>query len=760
MQRRAHSRISLVVSIFLYIWIPASCFCADNKDDLASFFEDLFSGDDNSFLDMFNSPQKESKTPDKKATPAQKMPTKEELAACSHQLQSLLKPLAALIKNMHFNHRILGGAVYERVQAPRALMTALESTLLHWESILPLLPAKELEQLSKILTKETPSLLMLLRDLLEQASRKISTSIDSENAFILGKTQKSPVFMPASQRRKLEAKILTLSTKLKPVTATLQKLLLSPDIKKLFPEAPAKKPKMYAPTSSSGRTSSAPYRPQKSNSRSNSSSYGDSYYDPYSSQYSSDYPYYDEDRGFDQGEYGNDPKPKNEENKEKPASAAPAPQKQEPKGNLAELVAQLKEHETIAMLEQAPEAESMLTDPNYFSSMATTFETMFKNSSDGGLGSIAHLLKAIEKAKEAEENKEPKEELTSPHRQGPSMGRKAASDMTDPTTQKQKEDQEERLAQEAALATYETTKQMLVSGLMRLYHTPAPQLVAQQPATREPMKVKPIVVMTLPQHEQTDHRLAASEDHISRNELDQEDAFCRAGQKKIGQFLDLLEKKCGMGDTLRKEDNRVLSVINRLETLRSEKIRGLAATLSLTPLTNEALPTLQSTLDSLADMSQELRRTAPTIKTSNMHFYKTRQPASRGRETAKPTPDEQKAREEGHDTSRWEVTQALRSLESKLETYKHATQNQADIPENIKELERSILHTKNAWGPSLILKAEPTATPRPLLIPVPAKQTSPEKHEVQREEAADESTPLTPTMLQQLMQRMGKGPAK
>ena len=755
MHKSNHIIVKIAFGLFISL-VPTFTLHASDDDDFASIFEGLFSGEDNPFLEMFGQSDeaKEKKNSSKKKEEPIKvveMPTKERLALFEELIQSILTPLGSLIQNMHFNHIILGGSVYERIQHHRAPMMGVESTLLHVLTLQKYLPAKEIEPFIKILEKESAQITSLLNELLTQAYKPVAHDVDAENAFILGKSDKSPVFIPTSHRKKLEGKFAALSNKLKPFNAALKKTLESPDIKKLFPEQKATPTKTYAPTSSSGKYSpSSPSRPQQSTSRGKSSSYGDDYYDPYSSHYSSNFPYdeYEQEHETD----------KPEEPKKDALAPAPSAQQPEHKANLIELVNQLTENETVNLLRDVSNAGPMLTDPTYFSTMANAFETLFKHSADGGLGTIAQLLKTIEKEKESVEKAL---EKAKPDGKTLTVEAKKVTHRspTTPLSEKETQEQEAEIAQNAALETYKNIKLNLVQALTRLYFTPAQQWVTDKPLSKTIPLPRPITVFMLPEHEHSGHRLAEIENkQLSRNALDQEDEFCSASQKKIHQFVNLLNKKLDMKSITQAYEQKLMAEVLELETIRSEKIKNLAASLNTTPLTLEEAPHIEATLQTLTEQAEYIRRTAPTLKTCETHFYKLSLAQKYAQEKKAPPKEEEKVLKEGQGTTRWDVTQALEGLKSKLQTYKQAAgSGQEEIPEEIKSIERSMLKTSSAWTASLVLKAEISHENRPAqprLSPAEIAARTTLATQAASPKPAEEENASSPGFLRRLMSKI------
>lgn len=707
MRYKTHT-ITKIIFIGLCAMGPIQNVLTMDMDDFSTLFEDMFDEEKNPFIKMFNqSDEGDSKSSPSSSKEAAKpvvlMPKPERLILFETTIQKILEPLGRVIENMHFDHVILGGLVHERTQEQKGALTGVESILLHLSAIQTFLPAKEIEPFIKLLEKESGAILALLNEILTTATKSTPTTVEAENAFILGETDKSPVFMPTSERRKLETKINSLGSKIKPLTTGLEKLLAAPEIRKLFPEPKITPIRLSAPRSSSSPSSSYAHRPHNSSGKKTSSRYNDNFYDPYGSNYSSDYPY--DSYGNPEGS-ASDKSADNKENQPKElAKGSPAPEEakkqKKPQGTLVELVAQLTANETVSALQETLSKGSLLKSSDYFERMATAFESIFKQSPDGGLETLVQLLKSIEAEKTIFEKKIKDKAEKTKDKPTPPQGEQPNPLISPEKKEKQAKKKALKTKGEEALSDYLQTKEAIASALIRLLYTPTKQSVVEQIGAHRSIAQKPIVVSLLPEHKKIEIEGEESQNGISRNSLDQENEFCLQTQKTIGQFLNLLDKKLGMKTYIELQKKQLNAEIDQLEAQRTESIRKIAENLKTSEVSAETFKKLIPATQTLTDQAFELRRKSPTVKTNEIHFYNIAKARKDPKSRKALTKEEEKALAAGRGTTRSKVTKGLKALEKNLSNYKPA-----EVPQEYKNLQEAISTALADWQKDLIITLE------------------------------------------------------
>ena len=757
-------------TLFLFATHQPRVLAGSDLDDFSSFFEELMSGKgENPFADMFAADEPSSKkaaTSGKKQTPAVAMPTRAQRTELATLTTQLLSALNSIIKTTHPHHASWGGAVYEKTKQHRHSLTSLESLILHIQAIAGYFPAKEIEPFIAAFKKHTSAILDLVAAVNSLPVAK-TVSILDENAFLMGKTTAAPSQQTTQEQKRRINGLTSLGKKTEELCAELKKLLAAPELKKIFPE-PAK-PTAYKPGASS-RSYSPP--PARSRGKKGDSSWDDGY-GSNGSAYSSDYPYDDyydySDSSLPKSSTDTDSSDKDSASGDKTPSAAYSPKETDDKKDLpsdvfADQVKDFQEDELVCTLLRCLEGGPMTTNPDYFSTLGRTFEQLFVEHKDGGLTALAERLKHLDK------------ELltTEAFLKGARTAKTEQPGLPGaaPTTTEEKESAEQT-KKDIATATearedYLQAKQGVASALLRLLYTPTEHRVREETATSKPTGPTSVrLVWLLPEHRTSED--AEPKKHlgmnISRNVLDQEDVLCRHGRETFTKFLDMLTKKCALGEYIKTQEAALHKEIDHFEDLRRRKVDTIIGTLTNTSLVAEHMTILMGAAEQLAALARDIHYERPTLNTNDVHLYQLRKHKERVKTKAPVTEEQEKELESGLGTSRYMVNITLTSLQQALQKV-----TPEDIPTaEVEKLARALAAAQTGWTDSITEEKPTLATQLALKKLMPAQPAETSEQEV------DDTGPVTlpiaapgkpvfqgisPDQLQKMLGTIAQPPAK
>jgi hypothetical protein len=640
----------------------------EEDEDFSSFLESLFSGDDSgddAFANLFK-PQKE---PQKKVSTVEQKITELSIAektAFQNKLSALLSPLSSLLTQMHISNPIFGSTLYPKIVTHKALLFKTESTLLHLESIFGKLPTKELERFTKIIDTQEKTLITAITGLtkLTQKLAKPAVDIDTENDFIMGKkTIVHLALTPAEQK-----KILSALDEIKPKLATfendLQKILISPEFKKLFPEIPPAqiKPGSAPRTSSYSSSNNNSYNPSHRDSGSRYSSRS-----PYADNYGYDYNDYDDYRYPESEQAAIGPKGTASEKEEKSKGLMP-PEKEKTDKQSAETlfpqhVASFIENPLVAQLQAALEGGSLSTNPEYFTQLTAIFETLFGKSKDAHLTTLEKTIKHLEK---------PYDKLKK------ELSKKTAdqSKITLEQLQAQKPDEELKSdlieEQQEAVNDYEQTKQGLATAALRLYHLPTPHYVSTTDETAVETEKTITTQLTLPTR--------------TANTTTQ-DTLCKNGRENLRKFIEFLETKAGLKSYIDTQRTHLDAQIQEFETKRLNKITTKLSEIAETELQKTAtLKILHKRILELEALGKSINTATSTPKSLELHFTNPNEKITKSMGASGETKPSQER-----------IVAELAKLIQRLD--EQEPKSAAEDKSLIAKIKQSIARTEKSWNP-------------------------------------------------------------
>lgn len=701
-------------------------------DDFSSFLESLFSGEgdgDDSFSNLFKPTQKT----EKKTNPTEQKIialTIEEKTTFQQKLNALLSPLGKLIKQMHSLDPVFGGTMYPQIVTHKALFFKTESTLLTLESLFTKLSSKELNLFTQILDAQEKALISSLSSVakLAQKTAPAGFDIDAENDFIMGKKITTLTALTPAEQKKILSALNEIKPKLTTFEGELQKILVSPEIKRLFPEQPAAniKPGSAPRVSSYNSNSSHPY---------GSSSAKDSRYSsrsPYgnSRDYGYDYDDYDDYDNYNphaaQNTESTEPKDPEKEQKQK-GLMPPEKDKSSPENTHAQFIQKVNSFmadSLVAYLQTALESGSMNSNHEYFEQLTSIFEGLFAKDKDGIFLGLEKTLKNLEKHYEPikkflEEKKTSQNKIKIEDWQ---------SKATDESASLKNEPSIEEL-QEAA-NDYEQTKQGLATAALRLYNLPTPHYVT--PSAEDEAESEPVKKLMLP---------------TKSVNISEQNRLCQKGQDTLKKFITFLETKVGLKSYISTQQTHLDGEIQQLENSRIAKVSAALAELSETELQKTAtLTILQKRIAEIEKLGKVVNILAPTPKSLALHFAK---PSST------PTRSDFAASEQL--TSQERILKELEALSARI-----TTQEQKSSPEDkkiIEKIKQTIERTKTAWNPLFtevsaaaqsedLAPEQPSRGIKPSLLPrLLAQQPLPQPAPVLPDDRSPQDEPSLPPII-------------
>ena len=687
----------------------------DDENEFSSFLDSLFSGeesDENPFLSMFKEKPSEKKPSVAKDAAIDKktLLTPEQVTAFQQKLSNLLTPLSQLIAQMHVLHPVWGATLYPKVIAHKALFAKTESTLLHLETLFKKLPPTELATFNKVLDAQEKTIATMLQSLISliKKTEKPSMNVADENKFILGRlgaAAEIAIALTPAEQKKILSSLEAIKPKLEIFEKEIQKIMVSPEIKKLFPEIPAAPIKL----GSAPRNHSSSYQPA-SNSRQTQGK--NSSYAGRNSRYSSSHPY--DDYGYDYDDYGygknqtpqknldqgtpkstsDDKKPNEPENADKRLEDEKAAKRETEK--LDEFVSHVNnfvESQLVSQLQKTLQDGSMLKNPGYFSDLATTFEFLFGQNNDGGFTALSTTLKHLEGS--YAHAKTVLDEYTKKNAE--QQIKKLSDPLQNPNAPKDLKAESMATLKEA-ISDYEETKQGLATAAIRLLNLPTERRI-DETITDEDDDQPAKAVWMLPAREQKQLTKSAETQKVfSEHVLMQQDALCRRGRETLKNFVTMLETKANLASYITVQKEALEREIETLEGARTKNIATAINEILETDVEKAAtLTILNKRLRSLTRLADEIRTQSPTPKTVKTHFGQPAREITRSGEV-----NEQEL------TSQEKVVRALRQLEQKLET----TQTKEKSPEltaAIEKVRKTILKTTSAWTNDLAMEQEKRA---------------------------------------------------
>jgi len=685
----------------------------DDENEFSSFLDSLFSSeesDENPFLSMFKEKPSEKKPTTAKDAAIDKktLLSPEQVTAFQQKLSNLLTPLSQLITQMHVLHPVWGATLYPKVIAHKALFSKTESTLLHLEALFKKLPPTELATFNKILDAQEKTIATMLQSLISliKKTEKPSMNVADENKFILGRlgaAAEIAIALTPAEQKKILSSLEAIKPKLEIFEKEIQKIMVSPEIKKLFPEIPAAPIKL----GSAPRNHSSSYQPTSS-SRQTQGKNGS--YAGRNSRYSSSHPY--NDYGYDYDDYGygknpnqtpehkkselnpNDKKPNEPENADKRLEDEKAAKRETEK--LDEFVSHINnfvESQLVSQLQKTLQDGSMLKNPGYFSDLATTFEFIFGQNSDGGFTALSNTVKHLEGS--YAHAKTALDEYTKKNAE--KQIKKLSDPLQNPNAPKDLKAESMATLKEA-ISDYEETKQALATASIRLLNLPTERRI-DETITDDDEDQPSKTVWMLPAREQKQLTKSAETQKVfSEHVLMQQDALCRRGRETLKNFVTMLETKANLASYITLQKDELEREIETLENARSKNIATAINEILETEIEKAAtLTILNKRLRSLTRLADEIRTKSPTTKTVKTHFGQPAREITRSVEV-----NEQEL------TSQEKVVRALRQLEQKLE----ATQTKEKSPElttAIEKVRKTILKTTSAWTNDLAMQQEERA---------------------------------------------------
>jgi hypothetical protein len=177
--------------------------------DLEDFFDNLFSSEPEDSYSPNNTPAEQKTVKERPQEEREKNPNSqakiieppdpELLKKFDHQIDSLLLPLGTLIRRVRFNHIVLGGSLYERIKTYGSELSDLESMVLQVGSLRPVLKNNDLEEVIKILQRQSFTITHIARTLLGSSEQQPRRTLNEEDSFILG-TRASKKHLPMAQK--------------------------------------------------------------------------------------------------------------------------------------------------------------------------------------------------------------------------------------------------------------------------------------------------------------------------------------------------------------------------------------------------------------------------------------------------------------------------------------------------------------------------------------------------------------------------------
>jgi hypothetical protein len=581
---------------------------------------------------------------------------------------------------------------------------------LQLEALFKKLQGAELALFENILNAQEKTITTMLQSLilLIKKTEKPAMNLSDENKFILGRLGSAAeiaIALTPAEQKKILSSLEAIKPKLEIFEKEIQKIMISPEIKKLFPEVPASPIKL----GSAPRNHSSSYQPPASSRQTpvKSGSYGRD------SRYSSSHPY--DDYGYDYDDYGYDKKPNQTSEHNKPTSTAdekksnqlidpqkiPGDEKAAKKESqqLDEFVSHVNnfvESQLVSQLQKTLQDGSMLKNPGYFSDLATTFEFIFGQNNDGGFQALSNTVKHLEGS--YTHSKKVLDEYTKKNAE--QQIKKLSDPLQNPTAPKDLKAESMATLKEA-LSDYEETKQALATAAIRLLNLPTERRI-DETITDDDEELPSKTVWMLPAKEQKQLTKSAETQKVfSEHKLIQQDALCRRGRETLKNFVTRLETKANLASYITVQKEALEREIETFENARTKNIAVKIDEILETEVEKTAtLTILNKRLRSLSRLADEIRTQSPTPKTVKTHFGQPAREITRSGEV-----NEQEL------TSQEKVVRALRQLEQKLET----TQTKEKSPEltaAIEKVRKTILRTTGAWTNDLAIEHTGATPPK------------------------------------------------